>query len=280
MKCYTLFMAFLEGGAVETVLWPTKNGFHRKKGDADMSRLGDLIRLERTRQGLTHKQVARKCGVSDKYLMEVEAGTRIIADDQARRILKSMGMTEHTEADFTLDDIAATVDLQSAVPQLTRATEAKKAPAKATKEAEVVAESDPGVAGSIWLDALSGVLKHVPIYNAVMKEVGHRLLPITNGKIEGASPDKVFYFMAPDNGLRGFRVQRGDLLLVVPAQAAVDGAIMLLQTPQGRVLRKVKRVNDYQAMLQKYDEAFESEIKNFNELTFVGRCVRLEAELT
>ena len=243
-----------------------------------MSRLGDLIRLERTRQGLTHKQVAKKCGVSDKYLMEVEAGTRIIADDQARRILKTMGMTEHTEADFTLDDIAATVDLQSAVPRIQQAAEKKKA--EAEQKPAPVAETDPGVSGSIWLDALSGVLKHVPVYNAVMKEVGHRLLPITNGKIEGASPDKVFYFMAPDNALRGFRVQRGDLLLVVPAQAAVDGAIMLLQTPQGRVLRKVKRVNDYQDMLQKYDEAFESEIKNFNELTFVGRCVRLEAELT
>ena len=242
-----------------------------------MSRLGDLIRLERTRQGLTHKQVARKCGVSDKYLMDVEAGTRIIADDQARRILKAMGMTQQTESDFTLDDIAATVDLQSAVPQLTKAVETKK-PAK-TEKTEEKTESDPGVAGSIWLDALSGVLKHVPVYNAVMKEVGHRLLPITNGKIEGASPDKVFYFMAPDNDLRGFRVQRGDLLLVVPAQAAVDGAIMLLQTPQGRVLRKVKRYNDYQAMLQKYDDAFESELKNYNELTFVGRCVRLEAEL-
>lgn len=241
-----------------------------------MSRLGDLIRLERTRQGLTHKQVARKCGVSDKYLMEVEAGTRIIADDQARRILKTMGMKEQTEADFTLDDIAATVDLQSAVPQLTKAVEAKKPAVKA----EPVAESDPGVAGSIWLDALSGVLKHVPVYNAVMKEVGHRLLPITNGKIEGASPDKVYYFMAPDNEMRGFRIQRGDLVLVVPAQAAVDGAIMLLQTPQGRVLRKIKRVNDYQAMLQKYNEAFESEIHNYNELTIVGRCVRLEADLT
>ncbi|MDD6683238.1 MAG: helix-turn-helix transcriptional regulator [Clostridiales bacterium] len=241
-----------------------------------MSRLGDLIRLERTRQGLTHKQVARKCGVSDKYLMEVEAGTRIIQDDQARRILKSMGLQQQTEADFTLDDIAATVDLQSAVPQLTKAVETKKS----VKEKEnVVAESDPGVSGSIWLDALSGVLKHVPIYNAVMKEVGHRLLPITNGKIEGASPDKVFYFMAPDNELRGFRVQRGDLLLVVPAQAAVDGAIMLIQTPQGRLLRKVKRVNDYQAMLQKYNESCESEIKNYNEITFVGRCVRLEADL-
>ena len=233
-----------------------------------MSRLGDLIRLERTRQGLTHKQVARKCGVSDKYLMEVEAGTRIIADDQARRILKTMGMQEHNEADFTLDDIAATVDLQSAVPQITQAAAQKKAEKAKPQES---GNADPGVAGSIWLDALAGVLKHVPVYNAVMKEVGHRLLPVTNGKIEGA---------APDNALRGFRVHRGDILLVVPAQAAVDGAIMLLQTPQGRVLRKVKRVNDYQAMLQKYDESCESEIKNYNELTFVGRCVRLEADLT
>ena len=239
-----------------------------------MSRLGDLIRLERTRQGMTHKQVARKCGVSDKYLMEVEAGTRIIQDEQARRILKVMGLTQQTEADFSLDDIAATVDLQSAVPQLTRAVEKKE------KQPVAEAKADPGVSGSIWLDALAGVLKHVPIYNAVMKEVGHRLLPITNGKIEGANPDKVFYFMAPDNDLRGFRVQRGDLVLVVPAQAAVDGAIMLLQTPLGRVLRKVKRVNDYQAMLQKYDDAFESEIKNYNEITFVCRCVRLEADLT
>lgn len=239
-----------------------------------MSRLGDLIRLERTRQGMTHKQVARKCGVSDKYLMEVEAGTRIIQDEQARRILKVMGLTQQTEADFSLDDIAATVDLQSAVPQLTRAVEKKE------KQPVAEAKADPGVSGSIWLDALAGVLKHVPIYNAVMKEVGHRLLPITGGKIEGANPDKVFYFMAPDNDLRGFRVQRGDLVLVVPAQAAVDGAIMLLQTPQGRMLRKVKRVNDYQAMLQKYDDGFESEIKNYSDIMFVGRCVRLEADLT
>ena len=74
-----------------------------------MSRLGDLIRLERTRQKLTYKQVARKCGVSEKYLEEVESGRRIIQDDQARRILRAMGMQQQTEADFTLDDIAATV---------------------------------------------------------------------------------------------------------------------------------------------------------------------------
>ena len=243
-----------------------------------MSRLGDLIRLERTRQKLTYKQVARKCGVSEKYLEEVESGRRIIQDDQARRILRSMGMQQQTEADFTLDDIAATVDLQSAVPTIAKAAEKKL-----TKKEKHEGTDDDGtsgaVAGSIWLDALSGVLKHVPVVNAAMKEVSHRLLPITNGKIEGANPDKVYYLMAPDNDLRGFRVMKGDLLLVVPAQAPVDGAIMVLDTPFGKILRKTVAMPNFQVMLQKFDQSCESEIKNLNAITVVGRCVRLEAEL-
>ncbi len=242
-----------------------------------MSRLGDLIRLERTRQKLTYKQVARKCGVSEKYLEEVESGRRIIQDDQARRILRSMGMQQQTEADFTLDDIAATVDLQSAVPTIAKAAEKKLT--KKEKREGPEEENSETVAGSIWLDALSGVLKHVPVMNAAMKEVGHRLLPITNGKIEGANPDKVYYLMAPDNDLRGFRVMKGDLLLVVPAQAPVDGAIMVLDTPFGKILRKTVAMPNFQVMLQKFDQSCESEIKNLNSITVVGRCVRLEADL-
>ena len=194
-----------------------------------MSRLGDLIKLERTRRGLSAKQVAKKCGVSEKYLLDVELGTRIIADDQARRILRSMGLQQQTEADFSLDDIAATVDLQTATDEMQRARTAAAKTAKVKPEAEKVASAgEKVVPGSIWLDALSSVLKRIPVYNAVMKEIGHRLLPIENGRIEDASPDKVFYFMAPDDEMRGFRVTRGDLVLVVPASSPVDGAIMLI----------------------------------------------------
>ncbi|MBR4500767.1 MAG: helix-turn-helix transcriptional regulator [Clostridia bacterium] len=248
-----------------------------------MSRLGDLIRLERTRRNLTYKQVAKLCGVSDKFLQDVENGKRIIADDQARRILKAMGLKEHSEADFTLDDIASTVDLQSAMPRIVKAQESLRNTGDGNKSTEKSTEKNAGPekvgAGSIWLDALSGVLKHVPVYNAVMKEVDHRLLPITDGRIAGAPADKVYYFMAPDNDLRGFRVLKGDILLVVPAQVPVDGSIMLLRTPVGHVLRKVSVLPHFQAMLQRFDATCESEIKNFNELTVVGRCVRLEADL-
>ncbi len=245
-----------------------------------MSRLGDLIRLERTRRQMTCKQVARQCGVSEKFIQDVESGKRIIADDQARRILKTIGLKEHTEADFTLDDIASTVDLQSAMPRIRNAQEARTA-ARESKTAPEDKKAAPEKleAGSIWLDALQGVLRHVPVYNAVMKEVDHRLLPVSDGRSAGAPADKVYYYMAPDNELRGFRVLRGDYLLVVPAQSPVDGSIMLLKTPVGHVLRKVTVLPRFQAMLQRFDQSCESEIKNFNELTIVGRCVRLEADL-
>ena len=244
-----------------------------------MSRLGDLIRLERTRQGLTYKQVAKKCGVSDKFLMEVESGKRIIADDQARRILKTMGLQDtRSEAEFTLDDIAATVDLQSAaVPSVSQIVPDRKLTKKEKQGGDQ--ETGPAVAGSIWLDALAGVLKHVPVYNAAMKEVDHRLLPITNGKIEGANPDKVYYLSAPDNQMRGFRVMKGDYVLVVPASGPADGALMVLDTPYGKILRKTILMAGFQVMLQTYDDRCESEIKNLNEITVVGKCVRLEAEL-
>lgn len=245
--------------------------------DIFMSRLGDLIRTERVRQKMTPKQVARKCGVSESYLLAVEAGTRIIADDQARRILKTIGLKEQTEADFSLDDIAATVDLVQVQPQM-----AKQMTKPKVKETEIVAstdEKDPAVTGSVWLDALSSVLKRVPVMNAVMKPVNYRLLPIENGKIEGAKPDKVFYFLAPDDSMRGFRIHSGDVALMVPAQSPIDGAVMLVEYDGHRALRKVKVLEHFQVLLQSFDREYDARTLQLSEVNFLGRCVRVEFDL-
>lgn len=244
-----------------------------------MSRLGDLIRTERLRQKLTPKQVAKKCGVSESYLIAVEAGTRIIADDQARRILKAIGLRQQTEAEFTLDDIAATVDLAQIQPRMTPA--AVRKPPK--KEAELVAstdeKSDDTVAGSVWLDALQSVLKRVPVMNAVMKPVGYRLVPVENGRIEGANPEKVFFYLAPDDSMRGFRIHRGDIVLTVPAQSPVDGAIMLMNYQEHRFLRKVKQLDDQRVLLQSYDREYEAETVSLNDIGFLARCVKVTFDL-
>lgn len=243
-----------------------------------MSRLGDLIRTERLRAGLTPKQTARKCGVSESYLLAVEAGTRIIADDQARRILKTIGLREQVEADFTLDDIAATVDLLQVQPAKPAAPKPPK-PALIRPEAEEAESKDESVAGSVWLDALSSVLKHVPVMNAVMKPVDHRLVPIQNGRIEGANPDKVFYFMAPDDSMRGFRIHSGDLALIVPAQSPVDGAVMLVEYNSHRYLRKIKKLDSFSVLLQSYDREYDAQTVQLTDCAFLGRAVKLEISL-
>ena len=242
-----------------------------------MSRLGDLIRTERVRQKLTPKQVAKKCGVSESYLLAVEAGTRIIADDQARRILKAIGLKQQTEAEFTLDDIAATVDLVQVQPKMAAAVAARK-PEK--KEAEVVATSvEESVAGRVWQDALASVLKRVPVMNAVMKPVSYKLVPVENGRIEGANPEKVFFYLAPDDSMRGFRIHRGDIVLTVPANSPVDGSIMLLNYNEHRYLRKIKVLDDHTVMLQHYDREYEAETVPINEIGFISRCVQVTFEL-
>ncbi len=240
-----------------------------------MSRLGDLIKTERLRQKMTPKQVAKKCGVAEKFIVDVEAGKRIIADDLARRILKTIGLTQHTEADFSLDDIAATVAISSASPSLAQQAATRPAP---KKEAPVASSGEP-VDGSIWLDALQSVLKRVPVYNAVMKEIDHKLLPILSGKIEGANPDKVFYFQSPDDSMGGFRIRKGDTALVVPAMSPIDGAIMLCEFNSHRALRKVKKMDNFQVLLQSYDREYTAETYAVSDITFLGRCVRLEIEL-
>ena len=241
-----------------------------------MSRLGDLIRTERLRQNMTPKQVARKCGVAESFIVEVESGRRIIADDQARRILKSIGLKQQTEADFTLDDIAATVDLHTVQPTARKAAE-EKAVDKASET--VAASSGDGVAGSIWLDALTSVLKRVPVYNAIMKEIDHKLLPVLNGQIENAAPDKVYYYLVPDDAMRGFRVCQGDLVLMVPANSPIDGAVMLVEARGRRMLRKVKKLENFQLLLQSYDREYAAETYALADVNCLSRGVRVEIVL-
>ena len=242
-----------------------------------MSRLGDLLRTERLRRKMTLKQVAKIGGVSEGYLKDVEEGKRIIADDQARRILKKMGLTEHNEVGFSLEDIAATVDLETVSPKKTTASPAPKA--KPAAETVYESKSNESAASGIWLDALSSVLKRVPVYNAVMKEISHRLLPVLDGRIEGAAPDKVFYLSAPDNSMRGFRILQNDLCLIVPSNSPIDGALMLVEYNQHRFLRKVKKLDAMHVLLQSYDGEYDAENAALPDVNFIGRVVKVEFTL-
>lgn len=240
-----------------------------------MSRLGDLLLLERSRQKLTRKQVAKMCGISEGYLKDVEEGRRIIQDDQARRILNKLGTGKRNEAEFSLDEIAATVDLGTLAPQ-------KPAPqpeAKAQPKAEAPKAAKPEEQTGIWLDALSSVLKPVPVMNAGWIQVSRKMVPIQDGKIEGAKPDKVVYFLAPDDSMRAMRIEKGDLVLVVPQTLPIDGAIMLVEYGAHRCLRKVKLLGNSNLLLQSGDRELGAESVHISDIKLIGKAVRVEIAL-
>ena len=242
-----------------------------------MSRLGDLILLERTRQKLTRKQVAKKCVVAESYLKDVEEGRRIIQDDQARRILRTLGTSQRNEAEFSLDEIAATVDLTTLSPSKPAAPAAPAAP-RQTEEPAAKPRSAEEQSG-IWLDALSSVLKPVPVMNAGWIQVSRRMVPIQDGKIEGAKPDKVVYFLAPDDSMRAMRIEKDDLVLIVPQTLPVDGAIMLVEYGAHRCLRRVKLLGNSNILLQSGDRELGAESVHISDIRIVGRAVRVEIAL-
>jgi len=239
-----------------------------------MSRLGDLIMLERSRQKLTRKQVAKKCGISEGYLKDVEEGRRIIQDDQARRILRTLGTSSRNEAEFSLDEIAATVDLSTLAPKPSTPVAQKPAEPKPVPKAQTHEEQT-----GIWLDALSSVLHPVPVMNAGWIQVSRRLVPIQDGKIEGAKPEKVVYFLAPDDSMRAMRIEKGDLVLVVPQTLPIDGAIMLVEYGAHRCLRRIKLLGNSNILLQSGDRELGAESMHISDLKLIGKAVRVEISL-
>ena len=237
-----------------------------------MSRLGDLILLERTRQKLTRKQVARKCGVSEGYIKDVEEGRRIIQDDQARRILRTLGTSQRSEADFSLDEIAATVDLSTFAPAKAAPSPVQPKPVEPQPVAKPQTKEEQS---GIWLDALSSVLRPVPVMNAGWIQVSRRMVPIQDGKIEGAKPDKVVYFLAPDDSMR----EKGDLVLIVPQTLPIDGAIMLVEYGAHRCLRKIKLLGNSNILLQSGDRDLGTESVHISDIKLVGKAVRVEITL-
>ena len=227
-----------------------------------MSRLGDMIKQERLRAGWSHKQLAKKSGVSEKFLVEVEAGTRIIADTQATRILKVLGKTSEFIADFEgKADGVPTPEPVRAAPR----------PAPAAKK--------PAAPTDAWVNALGGLMRAVPVRDAAGRDVDSRILPVQSGRIEGVVAEKVFYLVAPDDSMMGYRIRKGDRVLILPATVLVDNAVLLFQSEGLYYLRKVKIQDGGRVLLQWYDYEPHSEVVPAKQLTLVGRARRVEFEI-
>ena len=229
-----------------------------------MSRLGDAIRKARLSAKMTEKQLGRKCGMAENVIKDIESGRRIVSDDQAQRILKLLGAESPVSTEL---EVAAEPEVK-----LRPRPRAYILPAEDVAPEQQRASDESTDA---WLDALGGVVRRVPIMDEKGVVIDHVLTPIIGGKIEGGAPDKVLYFRAPDDSLRGFRVHAGDLLLTVPDNRARDNALMLVEYKGQRIVRKLMKLDGMRIQMQAFDREFEAIAAPAPEVRILGRCVKL-----
>ena len=225
---------------------------------------------------MTAKQLAKKCGVSEAFVLEVESGKRIPNDIISTRMLKAMGTVDTIMNDLNVE----TANLPALDPNVTRVTPGAPVarPQPATK-AEAKIEK-VGEISDAWKDALSGVIKRVPVYDSMGGSViGHRMLATENGRIEGARPEQVFYIKAQDNMMRAYRICKDDLLLCVPAPGIDSGAVMAFTFRGQSMIRKVRKMEGNRAELMCYDVAPDSRVVDISEIKALHKVVRVEFEL-
>ena len=180
-----------------------------------MSRVGEKLKEARLKSGLTQKALAKKLGVSDKFINEVEIGKRVVQENFIERASKLLNVD--------LNDISMVVTDEALM-------EERKEEKAREKEKKKVSPKTLGETSEVWTEAFSSVLKKVNIYDYSLHNVlGDKELPNYSGKIEGFPVDKVIYLKVSDNDMSGFRIMKGDLAFGHLVKEVSNNGIFLIE---------------------------------------------------
>jgi len=222
-----------------------------------MSRVGSRILNLRIAKGMTQKQLAKTLGVSEKFIIEVESGKRVLNDELLKRVLK------------ILEQDAGELDEYAEVNE-----------PEVVKAAETIKKVAPKEVKDIWNSAFELVLKAVPIYDySLEKSPGTRQLPVISNRIEGFPKEKVAFIEIQDDDMAGFRMIKGDIAFAHITNEFENNAICLVEYSGQRAVRQIKKIDDNKLLLISNKGSIKTEAVSVKSIKILARLVRLEIKL-
>ncbi|PJI08753.1 MULTISPECIES: S24 family peptidase [Clostridium] len=219
-----------------------------------MNRAGEKIRKIREEAKLSQKQFAKKLGVAEKFINEVECGRKVINDNMIHRIKKLFGK-----------DIN---DINMIANEEEETNESKYAFKTPLKKKET---------NAVWTDAFSSILKSVPVYDYSFKNViSKKSLPVVDNKIEGFNQDKVFFIKIENNDMTGFRIMKDDIAFGHMTGEIENNAICLIEYNNLRVLRQIKRLDGNKLLLISNNGNLMTQTVQANDIKIIGKIVKIE----
>lgn len=223
-----------------------------------MNRIAKKIQDARKKAGLSEKELAKKCGLSVGYIIQIESGKKIINEKVADKILNSLG--------------------ESAVIMAPVREEVKEEPKKVKKQAPkhtTIVEPT-----GQWADALAGVIKKYPIYSGQMKDaVAQRDLPILDKKIEGHHPDKIIFMETPSDDLKSKRIHKGDILTLVKTKDLSNNKIYIYKLMNSVHIGVLRKESNRKIAILSDKTGREPIVVDEKRVEIVGRVIKVEFTL-
>jgi transcriptional regulator with XRE-family HTH domain len=217
-----------------------------------MSRIGEKIRSERLKAGISVKDFSKKLGLAESFVNDVEYGKKIINENMIKKIEKLLNVTL---SEVAFEEISEPVEnIKETV-----------LPKKANKQ---------------WEDAFSNLLKKIPICDINLKEIyDYRYLPIIDKKVEGYSSDKIIFVKVSDDSMRGFRIQKNDTVMIYQNSELVSNSLLLIKGEDKNIIRQIKRLDANKALVISHSNEIKTETRDIKSIVVIGRCVKVEVEL-
>lgn len=225
-----------------------------------MSRVGDRIKEARLKANMPQKALAKKLGVSEKYINEVELGRKIAQESFINKVSKVLN------AD--LNDISMVATDEDLMEEKKSFREVNSTSKKNNKSNEV------------WENAFSSVLRNVPIYDYSLKNIkGHKELPIHSNKIEGYNQDKVLYIEVYDDEMSGFRMLKGDLVFGHLVTELNQNGFYLVEYKGETKIREIRRLDNSKALLMNNRGSLMTETVEVRNIKVIAKLDRIEIKL-
>ena len=230
-----------------------------------MSRAGERLQSIRTQLGLSQKQFAKKLGVAESFINEVEQGRKILNEAFMNKLTKLTGK-DINDITMSIEEEASReeVDIKSETVKINKIN-----PSKANKELPKV--------NDVWSEALNSVLKTVSIYKYDLKQTaGSKQLPVVSNKVEGYALDKVLYLLIEEDDMIGFRIAKGDIAFAHLTHEVENNAICLLDINGERVIRQIKKIDNSKALLISNKGSLRTETTYIKDINVIARLDRVE----
>lgn len=240
-----------------------------------MSRIGQEINKLRLQKGISPKQLAKKLGVSENFILDVESGKKIINDDMIGRVSKAL--------DFELGPIGLFASEDRSGKDINFRDEIKNtraaAPVKSVSGKPSAAGTDRPVQ-EVWDDAFGNILKTVPVYDYRMdKLLDKKLLPIEKNKVEGYAKEKVFYLTIEETDMAGFRIFKGDRAFSVLTNEIDADGFYFIEYNETRAVRQVKKLQADKLLLVCNRGTLITETISLKAVKVLAKLIKLEITL-